>query len=127
MALSRDEQKKLEVLAEKELRIVKDTPKSEWYKVTLDCGHFVYTRIRLCYEKPGMQNHRVRCPACPVGNQPDTVIRWNLVINYEAVPTAEAEKETNFKKFVTNASFMRLFTHGGGGNPLPYTSKNRDY
>ena len=109
-----------------ELDLVVNTPKSNWYKFTLECGHEVYARVRLKYDKPGMQHHKVKCPKCTEKNTRPTA--WQDLTDYEAVSDEHVSNVLSGTSFILLNWIVRIANDNSpGGNPLPYTSRDKDY
>lgn len=100
---------------------IANTPKSNWYRYTLNCGHTVYTRVRLTF-RVSFQLHFIRCPQ---GSHPTN---WQAVENVEAVTDEHVSNVLDGTSFVLPGRILR--TDGPGvasGNPFPYTTKDREY
>jgi hypothetical protein len=104
-------------------------PHSNWYRYVLECGHVVYTRIRLKLPKSYME-HYIKCPR-PVSNQHQhkSALLWQAVTKMEAVSDEHVSMVSNGNAFVLSERVLR--TDGSrykdgqritipSGNPFPY-------
>lgn len=98
------------------------TPKSNWYRYTLHCGHHVYTRVRISF-RVSFQQHFVRCPQeHPVG-----CLEWQAMEGVEAVTDEHVSNVLSGTAFILPNRIMRTDGDGPSGNPFPYTTSDRDY
>lgn len=107
-----------------------NTPQSEWYCYTLACSHEVYTKVRLSYEKPHRQTHKIRCPRCDdrKKRKPDQVpTAWQAVTDIKDVTNEHVSNVSSGFAFVLPNRIMRIDNVGGTGNPFPYTTSKREY
>ena len=101
---------------------------SNWYKLTLECGHEVYTKVRLRYYH-SRNVHFVKCPQGPHDRPPE----WKQVTQAEAVTDEQVSDVLSGNAFILPNRLLRTdgFDRAGkvlnSGNPFPYTTKDRDY
>lgn len=98
-------------------------PSSEWYAYTMECGHTVYTKIRIaCVHS--YNEHFIRCPKCQSIHKDK--FNWSPVVHMEAVPTATVDRITDGYSYIMGDRILRTDgTAKNGaiipaGNPLPY-------
>ena len=107
---------------------IDQVPESTWYKYTLACTHWVLTRVRIKAPK-SFHQHYIRCPQCP--NSVPT--NWTPVESMEAVSDEYVSDVRSGTAYILPGRILR--TDGTdvrghvipSGNPLPYSSKDRDY
>lgn len=103
---------------------IANTPKSNWYRYVLFCGHEAYTRVRLSF-RVGIQQHFILCKQC--NNSVPT--KWQPVESVEAVTDEHVSNVLDGSKFILPKSILRNDGPKGGtpGNPFPYATRDRDY
>ena len=114
-----------------EQEMMLNVPESNWYQLSVACGHTLYTRVRLKYEKFNRQYHNIQCPLCEDERKRDPKSHptsWVQVDTVKAATDGEVSNVLSALAFVLPRRIMRL-DYGGGnsGNPFPYTTRERDY
>ena len=103
---------------------IDDVPKSTWYQYSIECGHKVYSKVRITVPSgySFMENY-IRCPACD--NSVPTA--WQPVISMEAVSDEFVSNVSEWTAFILPNRIMRTQSGSPSGSPFPYVSSTRDY
>lgn len=105
---------------------INEVPQSTWYKYTMECGHEIYSKVRIAVPKDySFMENFIRCPQCDMDASIPTA--WQPIKRMEAKSDEFMRNVSSWTAFILPNRIMRTLNGSPAGNPFPYVSSVRDY